>query len=51
METLANPEEAEKLKKMKKELDTSRDLTEVSDDFLMFEAATNRHFNREMNKM
>ena len=51
METLANPDEAIKINRMKKELSTSRDLTEVTEDFHLFEMATNKHFNQQMNRM
>ena len=50
METLANPEEAEKINRLRKELSASRVLTEVPNEFHIFEAATNKHFNKEMNR-
>jgi hypothetical protein len=51
MEALANPEEASKIFRLQKELSSSRYLTEVNDSFIDFEEATNKHFNREMNKL
>jgi hypothetical protein len=51
IEALSNPEEANKINRLKKELSTSEMLTEVPEDWKGFETVTNRHFNREMNKM
>lgn len=50
METLADPVEAIKLYRLQKELSQSNNLTEVSDEFHLFEMATNKHFNATMNK-
>ena len=50
MATLANPEEATKIRRLAKELSSSRHLTEVIDDFHLFEASTNKHFNSQMNR-
>jgi len=51
METLADPHEANKINMLRRELSGSRSLTEVADDFHLFEMATNKHFNQHMNKM
>lgn len=45
METLADPAEANKISMLQQELASSRGLTEVADDFHLFEMATNKHFN------
>ena len=45
METLADPAEANKISMLQQELASSRCLTEVADDFHLFEMATNKHFN------
>ena len=45
METLADPLEANKISMLQEELSGSRCLTEVADDFHLFEMATNKHFN------
>ena len=50
METLADPVEAFKINRLQKELNNSSSLTEVSDQFHLFEMATNKHFNATMNK-
>ena len=47
---MSNPDEAVKINRLRKELSKSRGLTEVEDDFHLSEAATNKHFNKEMNK-
>ena len=47
---MSNPDEANKINRLRKELSRSRHLTEVEDDFHLFEAATNKHFNKEMNR-
>lgn len=51
METLADPLEANKITRLRDELSGSRTLTEVADDFHLFEMATNKHFNQHMNEM
>ena len=51
METLANPEEAIKLNRLRADLGESRGLTEVASDFHLFEISTNQHFNTHMNKL
>ena len=45
METLADPAEALKITRLREELSGSRTLTDVADDFHLFEMATNKHFN------
>ena len=50
MQTLANPEEAIKLNRLRNELSASRFLTEVADDSAQFETSTNKMFNASMNK-
>ena len=50
MEAMSNPEEAEKIDRLRKELSASRHLTDVTDDFHLFEQATNKHFNKQMNR-
>jgi len=47
---MADPYESVKINRLRKELSRSNYLTEVDDDFHLFEAATNKHFNAEMNK-
>ena len=47
---MSNPDEALKINRLKKELSASRHLTEVASDFHLFEHATNKHFNSEMNR-
>ena len=51
MQTLADPQEANKISKLREELSGSRTLTEVADDFHLFEMATNKHFNQQMNQL
>ena len=51
METLSDPAEAQKIFTLQQELASSRGLTEVADDFHLFEMATNKHFNQHMNQM
>lgn len=46
IEAMSNPEEAEKIGRMRKELSGSRYLTDVPEDFHLFEHATNKHFNK-----
>ena len=50
MQTLANPEEAIKINRLRHELSASRFLTEVQDESAQFETATNKLFNASMNK-
>ena len=47
---MSDPSEAVKINRLRKELSNSRGLTEVENDFHLFEAATNKLFNKEMNK-
>jgi hypothetical protein len=49
METLADPSEANKLFRLQQDLRVSHNLTEVADEFHLFEIATNKHFNEQMN--
>jgi len=49
METLADPLEVIKLERVQRDLRVSHNLTEVTEDFHLFEAATNKHFNEHMN--
>ena len=49
-QALSDPQEAVKINRLRKELSRSKGLTEVEDDFHLFEAATNKHFNKEMNR-
>ena len=51
MEALNNPEEAMKLSRLRKDLSGDRSLTQVDNDFALFEMATNKHFNSHMNEM
>ena len=51
METLNNPEEAIKINRLRKDLSGDRSLTQVDNDFALFEMATNKHFNTHMNEM
>lgn len=43
--TMSNPDEALKINRLRKELSQSKNLTQVDNDFHLFEAATNKHFN------
>ena len=47
---MSDPNEASKINRLRKELSRSNNLTVVENEFKMFEAATNKHFNHEMNK-
>ena len=49
MEALSNPDEANKINRMRKELSLSNNLTQAGDDCHLFEMATNKHFNDQMN--
>lgn len=49
-EMMANPDEAIKIHRLRKELSRSNYLTLVDDDHRLFEEATNKHFNKEMNR-
>ena len=50
LQAMADPNEAVKINRLRKELSRSKGLTDVDDDFHLFEAATNQHFNKEMNR-
>ena len=47
---MSDPEEAQKLTRMHKDLSRSKNLTVVENDIRTFEHSTNKHFNMEMNK-
>ena len=47
---MSKPEEASKIRRLRKELSNSQGLTEIDSEFHLFENATNKHFNKEMNK-
>ena len=47
---MANRDEAVKILRVRAELSSSRNLTEVLDNFHSFEVATNKAFNKQMNR-
>ena len=51
IEAMSNPEEARKINQLKKDLSECSVLIEVNEVDPYFEMATNRHFNKHMNKM
>ena len=47
---MANNDEAQKILRVRKDLSSSRNLTDVFDNFHSFEVATNNAFNKQMNR-
>lgn len=47
---MANQDEAQKILRVRAELSSSRNLTEVFDNYHSFEVVTNKAFNKQMNR-